>query len=71
MNSIFRVKKQDGELYLMYSVNGQLYRAYEVGNLPAKFGCINWKEGDGISGWFTNHASGLTFVSNHYFPKGK
>jgi len=33
-------------------LDGIIYRPYFIGNLPANFGCINYKDRDGISGWF-------------------
>lgn len=69
INTIKKLKNQDKENYLKYEINGESFRAYEVGNLPSKFGCINFGETEGISTWFTDHSAGLTFVSEDYFPK--
>ena len=69
INTIKKLRNQDKELYLKYTINGVPYRAYEVGNLPAKFGCKKFGETEGISEWFVDHARGLTFVSEDYFPK--
>ena len=84
MNTIKKLKKQDSDHYLLYSINGEKYRAYELGKIPAKFGCIQWnnnapitkenKASQGIDKWMicnelgSGHA-GLVFVNDSYFPK--
>ena len=57
----------DKKNYLTYLINGEKYRAYEIGNLPVKFGT------EKVTDWFTcNHLgtghAGLTFISEDYFP---
>ena len=74
MNKIKKLRNQEKNYYLRYLINGEFYRAYEVGNIPSKFGCVNWKEGNGISEWLIapklgNGHGGLTFISEDYFPK--
>ena len=74
MKTIKKLKTQDKKNYLFYLINGEKYRAYEIGNLPAKFGTWNFNDKEGIGKWFncmdigTKH-SGLTFVSENFFPK--
>lgn len=34
------------------SLNGTKYRPYTIGELPNRFGCIQYGEGDGINEWF-------------------
>jgi hypothetical protein len=71
MNTIKKLKHQDKDNYLQYLINGEPYRAYEVGNLPNKFGFHYNKETEkeGIGNWFTSSKMGLTFVSEGYFVK--
>lgn len=74
MTTIKKLKNQDKQNYLKYTINGEPYRAYEIGKLPAKFGCLRFNNSDGVDTWFTSsqlgsgHA-GLTFISEDYFPK--
>tara|TARA_R100000353_G_scaffold24785_1_gene21304 strand:- start:516 stop:725 length:210 start_codon:yes stop_codon:yes gene_type:complete len=52
--------------YLKYKINGELYRAYTISNLPAKFGT------DKLTSWYTvnelgsGHA-GLVLISESNF----
>ena len=81
--TIKKLKKQEKNNYLQYIINGKKYRAYTISDLPSKFGCKKWNKnepitkdsnpGEGISTWFTctdmgSGHSGLTFVSEDYFP---
>jgi len=68
-NTIKKNRKQDKEGYLLYTINGEGYRAYEVGNLPSKFGTWMFGETQGIGTWFCDHKAGLTFVSDEFFAK--
>ena len=77
MKTIKRINS-DKKNYLTYLNDGEKYRAYEIGNLPVKFG--KYEEDDKgnkyplVGKWFTcshlgsGHA-GLTFISEDYFPK--
>jgi len=32
-------------------INGTIYKPYTICDLPNRFGCINYKDGQGISEW--------------------
>ena len=76
MNTIKKITSQTNKNYLTYFINGEKYRAYEIGNLPAKFGTWNFNEKAGIGKWLNcmqcgSGHSGLTFVSEEFFVKWK
>ena len=52
MKTIKKFKTQDKKNYLTYLINGEKYRAYEIGSLPAKFGTWNFNDREGIGKWF-------------------
>ena len=43
-----------------------IYKPYTVCDLPANFGCIEFKEREGISEWF--NYKGLTYVEKTILP---
>ena len=75
MNTIKKIRS-DKQNYLKYLINGELYRAYDIGSLPARFGTWEFNDREGIGEWFnctdigTGH-SGLTFISEEFFTKWK
>ncbi len=79
MNTIKKFNRQDSDKYIKYRINGEHYRAYKIGDLPAKFGCIKWNKNvpitkdsypsEGICSWWKDNKKGLIFVSEGYFPK--
>jgi hypothetical protein len=69
MKNTFRRLKCDSELFGLVLINGEKHREYTISDLPAKFGCMKFGENgsQGIDKWYTNHATGLTYVSVDYF----
>tara|TARA_R110000737_G_scaffold331760_1_gene348244 strand:- start:854 stop:1078 length:225 start_codon:yes stop_codon:yes gene_type:complete len=70
-NEIGSIKrlKCDSDVYKLVKISGEVYREYEVGNLPSKFGTWQFGETDGIGTWFCNHAKGLTYINAGFFGK--
>ena len=72
--TIKKLKKQTKSNYLNYLINGMPYRAYEIGNLPSRFGTWNFNDKEGIGEWFVCNElgsgnAGLTFISENLFKK--
>ena len=70
--TIKKLKKQDKSNYLNYLINNEPYRAYEIGNLPSRFGTWKFNDKEGIGAWFAIHElgsghAGLTFISESFF----
>ena len=42
------------------SLDGIVYKPYKLAELPARFGCVKFKEGFGMTEWF--NYKGLTYV---------
>ena len=69
MKSIKRMKC-DSDNFGRVEIDGKVHREYKVCDIPSKFGCKEFGETAGISGWYSNHAAGVVYVEEElYFPK--
>ncbi len=55
MNTIKHLKEDKVEL------NGVVYKPYKICNIPARFGCHEFDEKEGISEWF--NYKGYTYIA--------
>jgi hypothetical protein len=69
MNTIQKLKRVSDQ-YTSVLLDGEKFRGYTIGDLPNKFGCINYGESEGISSWAKPEGQGITYVAESNFPKG-
>lgn len=65
----FKKLKRKSDRYTSVLINGEEYRGYMIGDLPNKFGCLEYGEGRGISDWIKIPGTGLTYINDKYFAK--
>ena len=66
MNTI-KYTKSKSEKYTTMKLNGVEYRGYMIGDLPSKFGCIDYGKSGGIKNWVTIPGSGIVYIEDSYF----
>ena len=66
MNVIKHLRSKS-EKYTLITLNDVKYRGYPIGELPSKFGCIDYGESGGIDAWVKIPGSGLTYINDRYF----
>jgi hypothetical protein len=69
VNGSIKRMKSDNDQYKRVRINGIVYREYELGNLPSKFGTWQFGETAGIGTWMCNHVAGLTYIDAEFFGK--
>lgn len=69
MSTLNTIKKlsRTSDKYTRVLINGEEHRGYLIGDLPNKFGCINYGESDGIDQWLKPEGQGITYISENYF----
>ena len=65
--NIIKKTKQKSDRYVSVEINGKPYRGYTIGEVPTKFGCIEFGNSSGIDSWMK--CKGLTYISEDYFNK--
>ena len=66
-----RYLKRESDRYTSVIIAGEKYRGYMIGDLPSKFGCLEYGESSGVSEWYKTEGSGLTYLAETNFPKGQ
>ena len=55
-----KLLKPDNNGKQKIKLNGVTYKPYSICDIPANFGCLEFKEKEGISTWF--NYKGLTYI---------
>ena len=63
--------KRESDRYTSVIIAGEKHRGYMIGDLPSKFGCLEYGESDGVSEWCKIEGTGLTYLVETNFPKGQ
>ena len=63
--------KRESDRYTSVIIAGEKHRGYMIGDLPSKFGCLEYGDSDGVSEWYKIEGTGLTYLAETNFPKGQ
>ena len=63
--------KRESDRYTSVIIAGEKCRGYMIGDLPSKFGCLEYGESNGVSEWYKIEGTGLTYLAETNFPKGQ